>query len=232
MSSGDLPQRAGSAYKADCGRPPRPLTETETALSRVIDYYFAPHSPWTYLGHERFTAIAAETGATVRVMPFDLGPVFQVSGGLPLAQRPKQRQAYRLLELARFARYLDKPMNVEPAFFPVAPHKAARLIIAVDQAEGADAAMRLAGACLRAVWAQQRDLASDTTLGDLLSENALPLKRLARAMDDDIGAQYEANTKAAIDAGIFGAPSYVIDGELFWGQDRLDFVRRAMLPST
>jgi len=197
-------------------------------VSRVIDYFFAPHSPWTYLGHERFAAIAREAGATVRLIPVDLLKVFEVSGGLPLSQRHAQRQAYRLLELRRFSTHLGKPMHVEPQHFPVAPHKAARLIIAVDQIDGADAAMRLTGALLNAVWEQQRDIADDVTLTAILTEQGLPAERLTRSTDADIGAQYDANTQRGIDASLFGAPSYVIDGELFWGQDRLDFVQRAL----
>ncbi|OWQ44450.1 2-hydroxychromene-2-carboxylate isomerase [Roseateles sp. L2-2] len=197
-------------------------------MSRVIDYFFAPISPWTYLGHERFAAIARDAGATVRLIPIDLIKLFAVSGGLPLAQRPAQRQAYRLLELRRFSKHLGLPMNVEPACFPVQPHKAARLIIAVDQADGADAAMRVTGALLRAVWEQQRDIADDATLTAILGEQGLAAERLVRSTDDDIGAQYDANTQRAIDAALFGAPSYVLDGELFWGQDRLDFLQRAL----
>ena len=197
-------------------------------MSRVIDYFLAPHSPWTYLGHERFAAIAREAGATVRPIPIDLLKLFAVSGGLPLSQRPAQRQAYRLLELRRFSRHLGMPMQVEPAFFPVVPHAAARLIIAVDEADGAEAALRLTGALLRAVWEQQRDIADAATLTAILGEQALPAERLARSAADDIGARYDANTQRAIDASLFGAPSYVIDGELFWGQDRLDFVQRAL----
>lgn len=197
-------------------------------MSRVIDYFLAPHSPWTYLGHERFVTIAREAGATVRPIPIDLLKLFSVSGGLPLSQRPAQRQAYRLLELRRFSRHLGMPMHVGPTFFPVVPHAAARLIIAVDEADGAEAALRLTGALLRAVWEQQRDIADAATLTAILGEQALPAERLARSAADDIGARYDANTQRAIDASLFGAPSYVIDGELFWGQDRLDFVQRAL----
>ena len=105
-------------------------------MTASIDYFLAPQSPWTYLGHERFVAIAREAGATVRPIPIDLLKLFSVSGGLPLSQRPAQRQAYRLLELRRFSRHLGMPMHVEPTFFPVVPHAAARLIIAVDEADG------------------------------------------------------------------------------------------------
>ena len=90
----------------------------ETPVSRTIDYYFTPQSPWTYLGHARFAAIAQAAGATVRVRPIDFGAVFPVSGGLPLGKRAPQRQAYRLVDLARFSRHLDMPLNPKPKFFP------------------------------------------------------------------------------------------------------------------
>src|ERR1043165_3273678 len=157
------------------------VTASEIPVSRVIDYFLAPHSPWTYLGHERFVAIAREAGATGRPIPIDLLQLFSVSGGLPLSQRPAQRQAYRLLELRRFSRHLGMPMHVEPTFFPVVPHTAARLIIAVDEADGAEAALRLTGALLRAVWEQQRDIADAATLTAILGEQALPAERLARS---------------------------------------------------
>ena len=94
-----------------------------------VDYYFSPQSPWTYLGHQRFLDIARRSGARIRVLPVDLGgKVFPVSGGLPLAKRAPQRQAYRLVELKRFSKWLDAPLNLQPRYFPVSPDDAARLI--------------------------------------------------------------------------------------------------------
>lgn len=198
-------------------------------MPRSVDYYFAPQSPWTYLGHERFARIVRDTGARVNVRPVDLGAVFKVSGGLPLAQRPAQRRAYRLVELRRFAEHLKLPMNIEPKFFPVSGDAAARLIIAVDLHDGSDAAMKISGAVFRAVWAQQRDIANAQVLAELLAETGLSPERLANAGSDEVQDRYATNTQAAIDAGVFGAPSYVMDdGEIFWGQDRLDFVERRL----
>ena len=197
-------------------------------MSRTIDYYFATQSPWTYLGHWRFAQIAAAAGATVRVKPIDLGAVFPLTGGLPLAKRAPQRQAYRLVELARFAKHLDLPLNPQPKFFPVAGDDAARLIIAVDAQDGSAVAMQLAGAVFAAVWAQQRDIADAGTLATLLAECALPAERLDAARSQDAKQRYAACTQQALDAGVFGAPSYVIDGEIVWGQDRLDFVERGL----
>jgi 2-hydroxychromene-2-carboxylate isomerase len=199
-------------------------------MARSVDYYFTPQSPWAYLGHERFARIADAAGATVNLLPADYGKVFPVSGGLPLGQRAPQRQAYRLVDLARFSRLLNKPMNLKPKFFPVSGDDAARLLIAVNRQDGAQAAMKLGGAIFAAVWEQERDIADAATLARLLAEHGLPAERLAQSRQADVQQQYEANTQRAIEAGVFGAPTYVIDGEIFWGQDRLDFVEQALRP--
>ena len=200
-------------------------------MSQRIDYYFAPNSPWTYLGHERFVRLAREAAATVRVLPVDLGEVFPVSGGLPLPKRAPQRQAYRLVELRRFSQHLGLPLNLQPKYFPVRADDAARLIVAVDRQDGADAALGLAGAVLAAVWVQERDIADEATLAALLQEQGLPAGRLAQSQEPATQAFYQANTREAIEAGVFGSPSYVVDGEIFWGQDRLDFLARRLQPA-
>ncbi len=198
-------------------------------MSRSVDYYFAPQSPWTYLGHQRFRAMAKAAGATVNVLPVDLGgKVFPISGGLPLPKRAPQRQAYRLLELKRYSDFLQIPLHPQPRYFPVGGDDAACLIIAADLHDGAEAAMQLTGAILAAVWAQERNIGDDKVLGQLLAECGLPAKRLEQADSQEVRERYEAYTQQAIDAGVFGAPSYVIDGEIFWGQDRLDFVARRL----
>jgi 2-hydroxychromene-2-carboxylate isomerase len=198
-------------------------------MSRTVDYYFAPQSPWTYLGHARFAALVRAAGATVRVLPVDLGgKVFPTSGGLPLAKRAPQRQAYRLLEIRRFSEHLKIPMHPQPRYFPVGGDDAACLIIAVDQHDGSEAAMKITGAVLSAVWAQERNIGDDKVLAELLAENGLDAKRLAQSHSQEVRERYEAYTQQAISGGVFGAPSYVIDGEIFWGQDRLDFVARQL----
>ena len=194
-----------------------------------VQYYFAPNSPWTYLGHLRFWDIARQQGATIEVLPVDLGgKVFPISGGLPLGKRAPQRQAYRLVELKRYSEHLHAPLNLQPRFFPVASDDAARLIIAVDLHDGTDAAMHIADAVMRAVWVEERNIADEATLAQLLKERELPARRLEDAHSQAVDERYAANTQRAIDAGVFGAPSYVIDGEIFWGQDRLDFVERRL----
>jgi carboxymethylenebutenolidase len=198
-------------------------------MSLAIDYYFAPQSPWSYLGHQRFWDIARAHGASVNLRPVDLGgKVFPVSGGLPLAKRAPQRQAYRLLKLKRFSEWLHAPLNPQPRFFPVSGDDAAKLIIAADMKDGTEAAMRLTLGVMRAVWAEERNIADEPTLAALAAEAGLPASRIEDAHSQAVHERYEAYTQEAIDAGVFGAPSYVVGGEIFWGQDRLDFLDRRL----
>jgi carboxymethylenebutenolidase len=193
-----------------------------------IDYYFTPVSPWTYLGHARLRAIARAAGATVSVLPVDYGVIFPASGGLPLPKRAPQRQAYRLVELARFARHLQVPLNLHPKFFPVDGAAASRLIVATQAARGSESALDLAGAMMNAVWAEERNLADEATLAALLAETGLDAGLLAAARESATEEGYQANTRRALEAQVFGAPSYVVGGEIFWGQDRLEFLERKL----
>jgi len=198
-------------------------------MRTTIDYYFTPQSPWAYLGHARFAQLAQAAGVAVRVLPIDLGgKVFPISGGLPLGQRAPQRQAYRLLELRRHSDFLGLPLHVKPKFFPVSGDDASRLIIAVDLHDGSDAAMKISGAVFSACWAQERHIANEKVLAELLEECGLDASRLEQSYSQAVQERYEANTEQAIRTGVFGAPSYLIDGEMFWGQDRLDFVERRL----
>jgi 2-hydroxychromene-2-carboxylate isomerase len=199
-------------------------------VSRSIDYYFTPQSPWTYLGHARFAAIAKAAGATVRVRPIDFGAVFPVSGGLPLGKRAPQRQAYRLIDLARISKYLGLPLNPTPKFFPVVGDDAAKLIIAVDINDGTDAAMTLCAMVFESVWVRQHNIADPKLLEALIAECGLSPKRMEQSLSQAVQELYEDYTQQAIDAKVFGAPSYLIDGEIFWGQDRLDYLERALIP--
>ena len=197
-------------------------------MSIAIDYFFSPQSPWTYLGHERFAAIASKAGATINVLPVDFGRVFPVSGGLPLAKRAPQRQAYRLVELKRFSEHLGRPLNLQPRYFPVSSDDAAKLIIAVDGQDGSDAAMRIAGAMMRGVWVEEKNIADPAVLQAMLEDCKLAPRRLDDSQSQAVHERYEQDSQRAIDGGVFGAPTYVANGEIFWGQDRLDFLERRL----
>lgn len=203
-------------------------------VDRVIDYYFAPQSPWTYLGHQRFGDLVARCDARVRVKPVDIGRVFAVSGGLPLAQRPAQRQSYRLIELARYATHLGMPINLHPKFFPVVGDAAARRILAAAGVGNDAAAMTLAGALMRAVWVEDRNIADEETLAAIASACGLDAAALRAASNGaSVQASYDANTAEAIAEEVFGSPTYVprfgpAKDQRFWGQDRLDLLASAI----
>jgi 2-hydroxychromene-2-carboxylate isomerase len=198
-------------------------------MSKTVQYFFTPQSPWSYLGHERFVAIAKAAGAHIDIKPFDLGKVFGVSGGLPLAKRAPQRQAYRLQEMARWSKFLGMPMNLQPKFFPVAPDDAAKLIIACRTSLGAETTLVLAGAIMRALWADEKNIADTDTLAQIADSCGLDGRMLVKSSETPgVQAQYDANTDEAMSASVFGAPWFIVDGDSYWGQDRLDFVERAL----
>jgi carboxymethylenebutenolidase len=196
-------------------------------MSRQVTVYYALQSPWTYLGWARLRELVAKTGAAAHYRPIQSGPLFEASGTLPLARRPKQRQAYRLMELRRWRDHLGVPLNLHPKHFPVDESLAARIAIAHRQ-RGGDIAV-LSQAMMSAVWVEERDLADRATLLEIAREQGADGPALLEAAQDEtVRSEYDANTRAAIEQGVFGVPTFVIGGELFWGQDRLDFVARAL----
>ncbi|HEY4318711.1 MAG TPA: 2-hydroxychromene-2-carboxylate isomerase [Herbaspirillum sp.] len=196
-------------------------------MSKLCEYYVSPHSPFSYLGHTHLLELARKHDVQIAIKPFDLSKVFGVSGGLPLAKRAPQRQAYRLKELQRWAEFRQLPMNLQPTFFPVQSDAASRLIIATQLALGTEAALTLAGAVMRAVWAEERNIADPDTLHALAVELGHDGKNLLKSSETaSVQAEFDRFTDEAMEANIFGAPWYVVDGEAYWGQDRLDFVER------
>lgn len=197
-------------------------------MAKICEYYFAPQSPFAYLGHARFVAMAKQYGVQVEVKPFDLGKVFSLSGGVPLAKRAPQRQAYRLLELQRWSEFLGLPLNLQPKFFPVSGDMAAKLIIATRLAHGTDAALALSGAIMRAIWAEDKNIADADTLAAIADSCGHDGKELLKSAETaSAQADYDRFTDDAVAANVFGVPWYVVDGHGYWGQDRLDFVERA-----
>ena len=182
---------------------------------KTIDYYLSPGSPWTYLGHARFGEICKKHGATPRAKPADFGVIFPQSGGLPLPKRAPQRQAYRLVELRRWKEHLGVPLVLQPKNFPVVAGPAAALICAATP----EKRMAIAGELLAALWKDDRNIADSAVLEELGARHGV------RGGDK---AMYEAYTQEAIGRGVFGAPSYVYRDEIFWGQDRLEFLERAL----
>jgi len=190
-------------------------------MQKIIDYYFSTSSPWTFLGHARFGEVARRHGATIRVKPVDLGVIFPQSGGLPLPKRAPQRQAYRLVELGRWSLHLGVAMNIQPKHFPVNGNPAACLILGAPEA----ARFALAGAVLSALWTEEKNIAETEVLAQLAARHGVSDAGTAIAAGEPAYAELTEEARAR---GVFGAPTYSYRDELFWGQDRLEFVDRAL----
>jgi 2-hydroxychromene-2-carboxylate isomerase len=194
-----------------------------------IDYYASLNSPWTHLGAARIEAMAAKYGASLRIWPVDFGTIFPASGGLPLPKRSPQRQAYRLQELARWREAVGEPIHIQPKFFPANELPAATCTIAVRETIGDAPAIALAHRVLKALWQEEKNTADPDTLAGLIADVGLDADAVMKHGAESRWAERRmADTKAALDRGVFGAPTYVIDDDMFWGQDRLEFVEKRL----
>jgi carboxymethylenebutenolidase len=197
-------------------------------MTKHIDVYVTLSSPWTFLGWDRCQEIARRHGATVAYFPLDFTIVFPATGGVPLPKRAPARLAYRLAELRRWKAYLGADrFNIEPKHFPVDARQASLLAIAARE-RGRDIGP-LCRAILSAVWCEERDIADRATLQAIAGACGLDGAALLAAADaPEIAERFKADSEAAIGRDVFGAPTYVYKDEVFWGQDRLDFLDRAL----
>ena len=196
-------------------------------MPRTIDYWFSLASPWAFLGHQAFLDLAQAHDVTVRYKPVDLGEVFPHTGGLPLPKRHPARQRYRILELQRWREVRGLALKINPKHWPFPVATANRSIIAVAEA-GADPG-RYTRRAFWGIWVEDRDLGDEAVLVALLNACGHDgAKMLSAAKSDATGAIYAANAAAAVDSNVIGSPCYVLDGEVFWGQDRLGLLESAL----
>ncbi len=197
-------------------------------MTVIIDYFVTMISPWTFIGHDRFVEIAAQGAAEIRIKPIHIGKVFELTGGTPAAKRSAQRKAYRFQEMTRWKRRLGlTTLNIDPPHFPVSDITANRMVIA--EAHGDGEPLRLAAAFMRGVWVEDRDISDETALREIAEKAGFDgAALLAAAAGDGVKDQFRANTSEAVERGVFGCPTYIIGDEVFWGQDRLDFVAEAL----
>jgi 2-hydroxychromene-2-carboxylate isomerase len=198
-------------------------------MAITIAYYLSLNSPWTYIGSAPFAEIARRYGAKVDVKPAKFGPIFEQTGGLPLPKRSPERRAYRLTELRRWREVRGLPLNIEPKYFPSDDLAAVRLVIAA-KLQGKDAHL-LSLEFGRAIWEREESLADAAVMAAAAQRAGLDAAALRAdgPPDAELDALYEQYTQDALKAGVFGAPSYVLpSGEIFWGQDRLELLERAL----
>jgi 2-hydroxychromene-2-carboxylate isomerase len=196
-------------------------------MPRQVDYYFSLQSPWAYIGHKPFQDVASAHALQVNYKPVLLAELFSETGGLPLPKRHPVRQRYRMVELQRWRDRRGLKFHLQPASFPFNPRLADGVVIAaIEAGHDPDPFLRRA---FPGVWQDQLNLADPATLVKVADDSGLPGRQLVeRSGSEEIGAAYEQNRQDALAADAFGSPSYVLDGEVFWGQDRIELLAEAL----
>jgi 2-hydroxychromene-2-carboxylate isomerase len=204
--------------------------------NKRVDLFYSLSSPWAYLGGPKLAEIIRRQGVEIVLKPYDFQVAVPQTGGIALRTRPQARKTYHALELDRWRTYLNMPLNLVPKYYhqdgqpPNWNKHAAWMVIAAQQA-GMDA-QRLSFAILRALWAEERDISDRDVRQAIAEENGLDGQFLvSQELAQGVQEEYAGNTREAIEVGIFGSPIYVFRGERFWGQDRLDFLERALMQS-
>lgn len=194
----------------------------------TIDYYMTLNSPWAYLGSRRFIEIAQARGAKIDIKPAKFGAIFEKTGGLPLAKRAPARRDYRMMELKRWRAFRERPLTLEPKFFPAEEALATRMVLRAKLA-GLDA-VRLSSEISCAQWEMEQNFADPTVLEAAAKRAGIdPAKLTGGPSDTELDVVHDAYTAEALSRGVFGAPTYMLpSGEFFWGQDRLEFLDRAL----
>lgn len=190
-------------------------------MASAIDFYFDFSSPYGYFAAMRIEALAARYGRSVDWHPILLGVVFQTTGGAPLPAVPL-KGPYALHDFERTARFLDIPFTL-PAAFPLATQAAARAMLWVQGHHGAEYAATFAKAVYRAYFAEGVHIGEPRNVAQIGADVGLDAHALAEGMDSfPIREQLRAEIRLAMTRGVFGSPFVIIDGEPFWGFDRVE----------
>lgn len=193
-------------------------------MSKTVEIFFDLASPYSYLAATQVQAIADKHGAKVAWKPFVLGAVFKATSNTMPAAVPAKAK-YMLDDLARWAAQYGVGFKMA-THWPVNAVKAMRLCIVGDQ-EGKAAATTLAG--FKALWVDDRDLTAEATLREIAQNAGLdPDRALAAIESPDVKDRLRAYTDDAIKRGAFGAPALFVGDQLFWGNDRLHHVEKAL----
>ena len=202
-------------------------------MSDPIDFYFACVSPWSYLAVDELKRIADTHERAIAFKPINVGRSWAETGsGQPVGDRPQVMQDYRLIELPRWATWRDTELNSHPKHFPVPFHLSSNVIIAARQ-QGTDV-YALTRALMRGCWVDELNISDADTIAKIADGVGLDgTALLAAAEAPAVADEMSANTDEALAAGAWSVPSIVVDGELFFGQDRLEMIawRLEQLPA-
>ena len=199
-----------------------------------LDCYYSLSSPWAYFAGPQLQDIVRRHRVKLVLKPYDFQAVVAQTGGIPIRTRPPARRSYHAEELARWRDYLGMPLTIEPRYYPQSTpsdpewNKYAGWMVIAAQQQGLDAFV-LSHALLRALWAEERDTSKAEVRIAVADENGYDGAALqALEQGAETQAVYRANSAEAVEKGVFGAPTYILEGERFWGQDRLAFLDRAL----
>jgi 2-hydroxychromene-2-carboxylate isomerase len=193
-----------------------------------IEYFYGIPSPFSYLGSLKLQSIAKKYNAEIIEKPCDLvGGIFTKTGGIPVPQRSPQRQKYRLDEIKRWSEFLNIKINIKPKFFPPKdPHLPAKFTIAANLL---GTKVVFGHELLKQLWSEEKDISDEKNIEFVSNNLQINFKELSElAKSEKVSKIYRDNTEEAIKKNVFGAPTYIFNNELFWGQDRLEFLERAL----
>ena len=191
-----------------------------------VEYFMSHGSPWTFLGHKRLGEIIKKYKVKLNMFPVNYGEIFPISGGLPVSKRPIQRQKIRLQELKRWSKFLDINLIPQPTSFPSKTMLPSLLIIA-SQMMKTNKDFELAHNIMNALWVEDLDIDDENVLLSILNKMDFSSEEiLSLAKSEECSNTMQKFTKIAIEKNVFGAPTFIIDDQIYWGQDRLNFVDR------
>ncbi|AIC21307.1 MULTISPECIES: 2-hydroxychromene-2-carboxylate isomerase [Pseudomonas] len=195
-------------------------------MSKTVEFFFDLGSPTSYLAYTQLPKICAQTGSQLIYQPMLLGGVFKVTGNAsPISIPAKGR--YMLQDLARYARRYEVPLAFNP-HFPINTLLLMRAVTGM-QLRHPQRFVAFIDCLFRALWVEKRNLNDQATVAAVLSEGGFdPLEVLALTNDEEVKNALKDKTEQALQRGVFGAPSMFVDNQLFFGQDRLDFVLEAL----
>lgn len=195
-------------------------------MNKIVEFYFDLGSPSTYLAYTQLPKICADTGSQLIFVPILLGGIFNSTGNASPVTIPAKGR-YMIQDLSRFAQRYGVPLKFNP-HFPINTLTLMRAVTGMQMRQP-DRFLAFINCLFSALWVEARNLNDPATVAAVLNENGFnPDEVLVLSNDDAVKATLKENTETAVKRGVFGAPSMFIENQLFFGQDRLDFVEQAL----
>ena len=194
-------------------------------MTKSVEFYFDVGSPTAYLAHKRLKQLKLEYGCSIIYHPVLLGGLFKASGNSSPVTVPAKGKYMMMEDLPRFAKLYSVPLNTNP-HFPINTLNLMRGAVSSLDEEYFDTYI---DTIFNAIWVESRNMADIDTVIEVLSDAGLDAKAILEATQKpEVKQELISNTEQAVEIGLFGAPTMFVDGEMFFGQDRLQFVEAAL----